>query len=374
MTTQKMNQWNVNEAIFACPALVEFRLVCEGVKGGRAELVSTQHLYRFVVKIKDALWVLKYWESNGVYGDLPLDAPILPSSMKHMTRLAAVIEEVAMSEDRDVAPSDLPSLPIVETVKQTDAMKIMYVTDAMLRIPALAALKMYCSGSRNGMVSISSDKYYVRFKMAIEDAMWIFEYWRNHGVTSAFPADAPISSVSALAALHMSEFAERTMRGDGKPRAIAYSTPMVSMLESDHIANIARLKDLTEQVSALKTMLAGMSLVCDANEDIIASQESELIRLNALVGVPKKRKAKVSDAEKLALLWLSLPKQAESLWGISVSKGSKGMIAHTDWHDHWFATLAHAKGFIKAWSIEGERPSLSNLRIGMKPMAGDNDD
>ena len=257
MTTQ-MNEFelDVMGAIDECPALVGFRLVCYEVKGGFATLLSMDHFFRCVVAIEDVMWALDYWKSNGVYGGLPVDAPIALVSMKHLVRLAGVIEAVAMSDDMAVA----------------------------------------------------------------------------HVVP-----------------------------------------PMVSMLESDHIANVARLKELTERVSVLETMLAGTKIVSDANEDIISSQESELIRLNALVSVPKKRKAKVSKEEKLALLWLSLPKQAEGLWGISVSKGSKGMIAHTDWRDYWFATLAHAEGFIKAWSIEGERPSLSNLRIGMKPMTGDED-
>jgi len=371
--TTAMNQWDVNEAIFACPALVEFRLVCEGVKGDFAEIVSTQYLYRFVVNTEDALWVLEHWRYNGVYGELPLDAPILPLSMKHMTRLAEVIEQIAMSEDRDVAPADLPTVAPVAPVKQTDAMKIMSVTDAIVRVPLLAVLKMYCSGSRDGMVAVSSDRYYVRFIMSFEEALWVFGYWGDNGVTSVFPADAPISSVSALAVLRMSDFAERITSEDSKARVIVYDNPMVSMLESDHIANIARLKDLTEQVSVLKTMLAGTKLVSDANEDIISSQESELVRLNALLDAPKKRKVKMSKEEKFAQMWLSLPKQAESLWGISVSKGSKCVIAHTDWRNYWFETLAHAEGFIKAWAIEGERPSLSNLRIGMKPMKGDED-
>ena len=371
--TTAMNQWDVNEAIFACPALVEFRLVCEGVKGDFAEIVSTQYLYRFVVNTEDMLWVLEHWRYNGVYGDLPPDAPILPLSMKHMTDLAEVIEQVAMSEDRDVAPADLPTVAPVAPVKQTDAMKIMSVTDAIARVPLLAILKMYCSGSHGGMVTISSDRYYARFIMSFDEARWVFGYWGEHGVTSMFPSDAPISSDSALAVLRMSDFAERITSEDRKARVIVYDNPMVSMLESDHLANIARLKELTEQVSVMKTTIAGMNLVCDANEDIIASQGIELVRLNALLDVPKKRKAKVSKTEKLAKLWLSLPKQAENLWGVSEFALKGGLIAHTDWSDYWFATIAHAEGFIKAWAIEGERPSLSNLRIGMKPMKGDED-
>jgi len=373
MTTQ-MNELDVMGAIDECPALVDFRLACYEVKEGFATVLSTGHLFRCVVAIDDLMWALGYWRYNGVYGGLPVDAPITLASMKHLVRLAGVIEAIAMSDDMAVAPA-APVAPIAEKpVKQTDAIKIMEVTDAILRIPALATLKMYCSGSHGGMVTIGSDKYYVRFIMSFDEARWVFAYWNEHGVTSVFPSDAPISSVSALAILRMSDFAERITSEDSKARAIAYSTPMVSMLESDHIANVARLKELTEQVSVMKTTIAGMNLVCDANEDIIASQGSELVRLNALLDAPKKRKANVSKTEKLALLWLSLPKQAEGLWGISVPKGGKGMIAHTDWRDYWFATLAHAEGFVKAWAIEGERPSLSNLRIGMKPMAGDNDE
>jgi len=372
MTTQ-MTELDVMGAIDECPALVDFRLVCYEVKEGFATVLSMGHFFRCVVAIDDLMWALEYWRTNGVYGGLPVDAPITLASMKHLVRLAGVIEAIAMSDDMDVAHV-APAAPVAEKpVKQTDAIKIMDVTDAILRIPALATLKMYCSGSHGGMVTIGSDKYYVRFIMSYDDAMWVFGYWGDNGVTSVFPADAPISSVSALAILRMSDFAERITSEDSKARVIVYDNPMVSMLESDHLANIEKMKELTEQVSALKTMLAGMKLVSDANEDIISSQESELVRLNALLDAPKKRKAKVSKEEKLAQLWLSLPKQAESLWGISVSKGSKGMMAHTDWRDYWFATLAHAEGFIKAWAIEGERPSLSNLRIGMKPMKGDED-
>jgi len=261
MTTQ-MNELDVMGAIDECPALVDFRLACYEVKEGFATLLSMGHFFRCIVAIEDVMWTLEHWRTNGVYGELPADAPIALASMRHMTRLSMAAEQAASDEDMYLASVDLPT--------------------------------------------------------------------------------------------------------------VAYN-PMVSMLESDHIANIARLKELTEQVSVMKTTIAGMNLVCDANEDIIASQGSELVRLNALLDAPKKRKAKKSNAEKLALLWLSLPKQAEGLWGISVSKGSKGMIAHADWRDYWFATLAHAEGFIKAWSIEGERPSLSNLRIGMKPMKGDED-
>jgi len=372
MTTQ-MTELDVMEAIDACPALVEFKLACYEVKDGLATILSMGHFFRCVVAIDDLMWTLEYWRYNGVYGDLPVDAPIAVMSMRHMTRLAGVIETIAMEEDRDVAPPDVPTLPIIEKAKQTDAMKIMYVTDAILHVPLLAILKMYCSGSHGGMVTISSDRYYVRFSMSYDDAMWVFGYWGDNGVTSVFPADAPISAVSALAILRMSDFAERTMREDSKARVIVYDNPMVSMLESDYLANVARLKDLTEQVSVMKTTIAGMNLVCDANEDIIASQGIELVRLNALLDVPKKRKAKVSKAEKLAKLWLSLPKQAESLWGVSEFALKGGLIAHTDWSDYWFATIAHAEGFIKAWAIEGERPSLSNLRIGMKPMTGDED-
>jgi len=372
MTTQ-MTELDVMEAIDACPALVEFKLACYEVKDGLATILSMGHFFRCVVAIEDVMWALDYWRYNGVYGGLPVDAPITLASMKHLVRLAGVIEAIAMADDMAVAPV-VPVTPVAEKpVKQTDAIKIMDVTDAILRVPLLAVLKMYCAGSRNGMVTIGSERYYVRFTLKYEDALWVFAYWNEHGVTSMFPADAPISSASALAVLRMSEFAEREMREGSKARVIVYDNPMVSMLESDHLANVARLKELTEQVSVMKTTIAGMNLVCDANEDIIASQGIELVRLNALLDVPKKRKAKVSKAEKLAKLWLSLPKQAESLWGVSEFALKGGLIAHTDWSDYWFATIAHAEGFIKAWAIEGERPSLSNLRIGMKPMTGDED-
>ena len=368
MTTQ-MNELDVMEAIDACPALVEFRLVCYEVKGGFATILSMGHFFRSVVSIDDLMWTLEYWRYNGVYGELPVDAPITIMSMRHMTRLAGVIETIAMDEDRDVAPPDIASSPL----KETDAMKIMGVTDAMTRIPALASLSMFCGGSRNGIVTMLSHKYHVRFLVAYEDAMKVLAYWRENGVNSTLPVGLNIATDSVLHMERMASFTETAVKEDSKARVIVYDNPMVSMLESDHLANIEKMKELTEQVSALKTMLAGMKLVSDANEDIIASQESELIRINALLDVPKKRKAKVSKEEKFAQLWLSLPKQAESLWGISVSKGSKCVIAHTDWRNYWFETLAHAEGFIKAWAIEGERPSLSNLRIGMKPMKGDDD-
>jgi len=380
MTTQ-MTELDVMEAIDACPALVEFKLACYEVKDGLATILSMGHFFRCVVAIDDLMWTLEYWRYNGVYGDLPVDAPIAVMSMRHMTRLAGVIETIAMEEDRDVAPADLPTVapvapvaPVAEKpVKQTDAMKIMSVTDAIVRVPLLAILKMYCSGSHGGMVTISSDRYYVRFSMSYDDAMWVFGYWGDNGVTSVFPADAPISAVSALAILRMSDFAERTMREDSKARVIVYDNPMVSMLESDYLANVARLKDLTEQVSVLKTMLAGMKLERDMQEEIIASSDRELDRLNALLSLPNKaKKRKPLAVEQIAIMWLSLPKTAENLMGITTCK-SGGFIAHTSYTDLWFATVKHAQGFTQAWAIEGERPSLSNLRVGMKAMRGDDD-
>jgi len=372
MTTQ-MNELDVMGAIDECPALVDFRLVCYEVRGGLATVLSMGHFFRCIVAIEDLMWTLEYWRTNGVYGGLPVDAPIALASMKQLVRLAGVIEAIAMSDDMDVAHANLPTVAPVAPEKQTDAMKIMYVTDAMTLIPALASLSMFCGGSRDGIVTMLSHRYHVRFLVAYEDAMKVLAYWRENGVNNTLPVGLNIGTDSVLHMERMASFTETAVKEYSKAREIVYDNPMVSMLESNHLANVARLKELTEQVSVLKTTIAGMNLVCDANEDIIASQGSELVRLNALVSVPKKRKAKVSGAEKLALLWLSLPKQAEALWGISVSKGSKGMIAHTDWRDYWFATLAHAEGFIKAWAIEGERPSLSNLRIGMKPMKGDED-
>jgi len=256
MTTQ-MNELDVMGAIDECPALVDFRLVCYEVKEGFATLLSMGHFFRCVVAIEDVIWALGYWKYNGVYGGLPVDAPIALASMKHLVRLAGVVEAIAMSDDMAIA----------------------------------------------------------------------------HVVP-----------------------------------------PMVSMLESDHIANVAHLKALTEQVSALKTMLAGMTVERDVQYEIITSQDIELVRLNALLSLPNKaKKRKPLAVEQIAIMWLSLPKTAENLVGITTCK-SGGFIAHTSYTDMWFATIKHAQGFIQAWSIEGERPSLSNLRIGMKPMAGDNDD
>jgi len=372
MTTQ-VNELDVMGAIDECPALVDFRLVCYEVKEGFATLLSTGHFFRCVVAIDDLMWALGYWRYNGVYGGLPVDAPIALASMKHLVRLAGVVEAIAMSDDMDVAPV-APAAPVAEvTVKQTDAIKIMSVTDAIVRVPLLKVLGMYCAGSRNGMVTIGSERYFVRFTMSYEDALWVFAYWNEHGVTSMFPADAPISSVSTLAVLRMSDFAERAMREDSKARVIVYDNPMVSMLESDHIANIEKMKDLTEQVSVLKTMLAGMRLERDTQDEIITSQDRELDRLNALLNLPNKaKKRKPLAVEQIAILWLRLPETAENLVGITTCK-SGGFIAHTSYTDLWFATVKHAQGFIQAWSIEGERPSLSNLRVGMKAMRGDDD-
>jgi len=262
MTTQ-MNQWNVNEAIFACPALVEFRLVCEEAKGEFAVMLSTEYMYRFVVNTEDALWVLEYWRNNGVYGDLPLDAPISLLSMKQMTRLAVIVEQVASDEDRNVAPADAPILPI--------------------------------------------------------------------------------------------------------------ALPAMSIPEGEHSANIATIAELTLTVSRLMAIIDGMKLESDTQEEIIVSSDRELERLNALLSLSNKtKKRKPLAVEQIAILWLRLPKTAENLVGITTCK-SGGYIAHTSYTDLWFATVKHAQGFMQAWSIEGERPSLSNLRIGMKPMKGDED-
>jgi len=372
MTTQ-MTELDVMGAIDECPALVDFRLVCYEVKEGFATLLSTGHFFRYVVAIDDLMWALDYWRYNGVYGGLPVDAPITLASMKHLVRLAGVVEAIAMSDDLDVAPV-VPVTPVAEKpVKQTDAMKIMSVTDAIARVPLLKVLGMYCSGSLKGMVTISSEVYFVRFTMSYEDALWVFAYWNEHGVTSVFPSDAPISSASALAVLRMSDFAEREMREDSKARAIAYSTPMVSILESDHSANIATIAELTLTVSRLMAINDGVKLERDMQEEIIASSDRELVRLNALLSLPNKaKKRKPLAVEQIAIMWLSLPKTAENLVGITTCK-SGGFIAHTSYTDMWFATVKHAQGFIVAWAIEGERPSLSNLRIGMKPMKGDED-
>jgi len=255
MTTQ-VNELDVMGAIDECPALVDFRLVCYEVKDGFATLLSRSHLFRFVVAIDDLMWALDYWRYNGVYGGLPVDAPITLASMKHLVRLAGVVESIAMSDDLDVA----------------------------------------------------------------------------HVVP-----------------------------------------PMVSMLESAHIANVAHLKALTEQVRVLKTTIAGMTVERDMQYEIITSQDIELVRLNALLSLPNKaKKRKPLAVEQIAIMWLSLPKTAENLVGITTCK-SGGFIAHTSYTDMWFATVKHAQGFIQAWSIEGERPSLSNLRVGMKAMKGDED-
>ena len=263
MTTE-FSMWDVTEAIGECPALLGFDLVCYEVKGDCATVFSTSHLYRFVVKTDDLMWGLEYWRYNGVYGGLPVDAPITLASMKHLVRLAGVVEAIAMSDDMNTLPSDIRTLtPQAETV------------------------------------------------------------------------------------------------------------PMALIVEQDHIDNLETIKELTLTVSRLMTIVDGMKLVSDANEDIIASQEKELIRLNELLSVPskaKKRKAKQSNQEKIALLWLNLPDTAETLWGISAMASNKGFIAHTDWTDLWFTTFEHARAYLTIWAQDGMRPALSNLRIGMKPM------
>jgi len=263
MTTE-FSMWDVTTAIEDCPALVDFRLVCYEVKNDLATVLSMGHFFRIVVSVEDLMWVLEYWKSNGVYGGLPVDAPITLVSMKHLVRLAGVIEAIAMSDDMETHTPDIRTLtPQAETV------------------------------------------------------------------------------------------------------------PMVSIIEQDHIDNLETIKELTLTISRLMTIVDGMKLVSDANEDIIASQEKELIRLNEPLSVPskaKKRKAKQSNQEKIALLWLNLPDTAETLWGISVMASNKGFIAHTDWTDLWFTTFAHARAYLTIWAQDGMRPALSNLRIGMKPM------
>jgi len=262
-----MSMWDVTEAIEACPALVGFRLVCYEVKGDYATVFSASHLYRFVVNTDDLMWALEYWRYNGVYGGLPVDAPITLVSMKHLVRLAGIIESIAMSEDMDVPPPDIRTLtPQAETV------------------------------------------------------------------------------------------------------------PMVSIIKQDHIDNLELIAALRMQIRVLEVKLAGMTVERDVQYEIITSQDIELVRLNELLSLPNKaKKRKPLAVEQIAIMWLSLPKTAENLVGITTCK-SGGYIAHTSYTDLWFATVKHAQGFVQAWSIEGERPSLSNLRIGMKPMKGDNDD
>jgi len=262
-----MNMWDVTEAIEACPALVGFRLVCYEVKGDYATILSMGHLFRIVVSIDDLMWALEYWRYNGVYGGLPVDAPITLASMKHLVRLAGIIESIAMSEDMDVPPPDIRTLkPQAETV------------------------------------------------------------------------------------------------------------PMALVIEQDHIDNLDLIAALRMQIRVLEVKLAGMTIDRDLQYEITVSSDRELARLNELLSVPSKaKKRKPLAMEQIAIMWLSLPKTAENLVGITTCK-SGGYIAHTSYTDLWFATVKHAQGFVQAWSIEGERPSLSNLRIGMKPMKGDEDD
>jgi len=263
MTTE-INMWDVTEAIEACPALVDFRLVCYEVKNDLATILSMGHLFRIVVSIDDLMWTLEYWRYNGVYGGLPVDAPITLVSMKQLVRLAGVIEAIAMAEDRDVAPPDIRMLtPQAETV------------------------------------------------------------------------------------------------------------PMALIVEQEHIDNLDLIAALRMQIRVLEVKLAGMTIDRDLQYEITVSSDRELDRLNALLSLPnkaKKRKAKTSNQEKLALLWLKLPDTAENLWGINTFENNKGLIAHTDWSDLWFSTFAHAQAYLTIWAQDGMRPALSNLRIGMKPM------
>jgi len=266
MTTE-ISMWDVTEAIEACPALVDFRLVCYEMKGDYATVFSISHLYRFVVNTDDLMWVLGYWKSNGVYGGLPVDAPITLVSMKHLVRLAGVIEAIAMSDDMETHTTDIRALtPQAETV------------------------------------------------------------------------------------------------------------PMALIVEQDHIDNIDLIAALRMQIGVLEVKLAGMTIDRDLQYEITVSSDRELARLNELLSVPNKaKKRKPLAVEQIAIMWLSLPKTAENLEGITTCR-SGGFIAHTSYTDMWFATVKHAQGFIQAWSIEGERPSLSNLRVGMKAMKGDDDD
>jgi len=134
-----MSMWDVTEAIEACPALVGFRLVCYEVKGGFATVLSMGHFFRMVVSVDDLIWVLEHWRYNGVYGDLPVDAPITLASMRHMSRLALVIETIAMSEDMDVPPPDIQAIaPQVETVP----MALIIEQDHIDNIDLIAALRI----------------------------------------------------------------------------------------------------------------------------------------------------------------------------------------------------------------------------------------
>jgi len=263
MTTE-FSMLDVTEAIEACPALVDFRLVCYELENDLATVFSMGHFFRIVVSVEDLMWVLEYWRYNGVYGGLPVDAPITLVSMKHLVRLAGVIEAIAMSDDMNTLPSDIRALtPQAETV------------------------------------------------------------------------------------------------------------PMALIIEQDHIDNLDLIAALRMQIGVLEVKLAGMTIDRDLQYEITVSSDRELARLNELLSVPskaKKRKAKLSNQEKLALLWLKLPDTAESLWGINTFGNNKGLIAHTDWSDLWFSTFEHARAYLTIWAQDGLRPALSNLRIGMKPM------